>query len=159
MGFSVTNIDGDAVSWKFMLLSRPVHVMITFPPDYRLRTNRTTIIKGNQALKIRAKLWGCSPETQAVAELAGQAITLSRIQGSAVFEGEFMQGIEEGVYDLIVKVSADNAESIHDRILVRVGSQPETPHPPHDVENALGPWPDHGLLGTQLGPNRNGRKW
>ena len=28
-----------------------------------------------------------------------------------------------------------------------------------DQDNALPAWPDHGLLGTQLGPNKNGRKW
>lgn len=159
VGFSVTNIDGDVVSWKFMLLSRPSHVMITSPADYRLRTNKTAIVKGNQSFKIRAKVWGCSPESQVQAELAGRVVCLGRIQGSDVFEGELMQGIEEGVYELIVTISGGNAEPIHDKILVRVGSQPETPHPPHDVENALDAWPDHGLLGTRLGPNRNGRKW
>ena len=28
-----------------------------------------------------------------------------------------------------------------------------------DQDNALGAWPEHGLLGTQLGPNKNGRQW
>jgi hypothetical protein len=23
----------------------------------------------------------------------------------------------------------------------------------------VGAWPEHNLLGTQLGPNKNGRKW
>ena len=30
---------------------------------------------------------------------------------------------------------------------------------PSDQDNALEAWPEHGLLGTQLGPNRNGKKW
>jgi hypothetical protein len=25
--------------------------------------------------------------------------------------------------------------------------------------DAIGAWPEMGILGTQLGPNRNGRKW
>jgi hypothetical protein len=25
--------------------------------------------------------------------------------------------------------------------------------------NAIGTWPEHGILGTQLGPNKNGRHW
>jgi 3',5'-cyclic-AMP phosphodiesterase len=25
--------------------------------------------------------------------------------------------------------------------------------------DAVGAWPEMGILGTQLGPNRNGRKW
>jgi 3',5'-cyclic-AMP phosphodiesterase len=24
---------------------------------------------------------------------------------------------------------------------------------------AVKPWPEHGLLGSQLGPNKNGQKW
>ena len=28
-----------------------------------------------------------------------------------------------------------------------------------DQGNALDAWPEHGLLGAQLGPNKNGRKW
>jgi len=28
-----------------------------------------------------------------------------------------------------------------------------------DNVNAIGAYPEKGLLGTQLGPNRNGRKW
>jgi Icc protein len=28
-----------------------------------------------------------------------------------------------------------------------------------DQDNALQAWPEHGLLGTQLGPNKNGKKW
>jgi Icc protein len=26
-------------------------------------------------------------------------------------------------------------------------------------DNALEAWPEHGLLGTQLRPNKNGKKW
>ena len=25
--------------------------------------------------------------------------------------------------------------------------------------HALGPWPEHGIEGTQLGPNKNGMHW
>jgi Icc protein len=28
-----------------------------------------------------------------------------------------------------------------------------------DDTNALGAWPEKGILGTQLGPNKYGRKW
>ena len=30
---------------------------------------------------------------------------------------------------------------------------------PSDQDNALEAWPERGLLATQLGPNRNGKKW
>jgi hypothetical protein len=28
-----------------------------------------------------------------------------------------------------------------------------------DQDNAIGEWKERGILGTQLGPNKNGRKW
>lgn len=28
-----------------------------------------------------------------------------------------------------------------------------------DKNNTLGAWRERGILGTQLGPNKNGRKW
>jgi len=28
-----------------------------------------------------------------------------------------------------------------------------------DQDNALGAWPQHGLLGTRPGPNKNRKKW
>jgi hypothetical protein len=33
------------------------------------------------------------------------------------------------------------------------------PRAERDQDNAISAWPEHGLLGTQLGPNKNGRKW
>jgi hypothetical protein len=30
---------------------------------------------------------------------------------------------------------------------------------PTRTHNTIEAWLDHGLLGTQLGPNKNGRKW
>jgi len=30
--------------------------------------------------------------------------------------------------------------------------------PGHDL-HSIGAWPEHGLLGSRLGPNRNGKKW
>jgi hypothetical protein len=33
------------------------------------------------------------------------------------------------------------------------------PDEDRDRDNALAVWPEHGLHGTQLGPNKNGKKW
>ena len=37
--------------------------------------------------------------------------------------------------------------------------QPANPASDHEDRFTIGAWPEHGLLGTQLGPNKNGKKW
>jgi 3',5'-cyclic-AMP phosphodiesterase len=46
-----------------------------------------------------------------------------------------------------------------DEIHVVSGDLAERNRVERDQHNALGAWPEHGLLGTQLGPNKNGKKW
>ena len=158
VGFSITNIDGNVVSWKYLPLDRSRTVMITSPSDHRLLTAATTPVKKDSPIVVRAKIWDATPQTQVLAEFAGQSLSLRRIPESSVFQGIFDRGLEEGVYELIVTAFGEDEETARDRITVRVG-QLEQPRPPHDLDNALEAWPEHGLLGTRLGPNRNGRKW
>ncbi len=44
-------------------------------------------------------------------------------------------------------------------IRVVIGEPEERERAERDQDNALEAWPEHGLLGTQLGPNKNGKKW
>jgi Icc protein len=46
-----------------------------------------------------------------------------------------------------------------DEIRLAVGQCTERELEERDQDNALKAWPEHGLLGTQLGPNKNGKKW
>jgi Icc protein len=46
-----------------------------------------------------------------------------------------------------------------DEIRLAVGQRTERKREERDQDNALEAWPEHGLLGTQLGPNKNGKKW
>lgn len=34
-----------------------------------------------------------------------------------------------------------------------------TARPQRDPDYAIGAWPECGILGTQMGPDKNGRKW
>lgn len=47
------------------------------------------------------------------------------------------------------RLMADDADS----------DRPARERAERDQDNALEAWPEHGLRGTQLGPNKNGRKW
>jgi hypothetical protein len=39
------------------------------------------------------------------------------------------------------------------------GPLPQRKFEQRDLDNVLAAWPEHGLLGTQFGPNKNGKKW
>jgi Icc protein len=69
--------------------------------------------------------------------------------------------LPDGVYPLQVKAQDIDGREAEDSISVRVGAMPDSLMERHerDRDNALSAWPEHGLLATQLGPNKNGRKW
>lgn len=160
VGFSVVNLDGDHVSWRFMPLVDPLLVMITSPSDERLLLASHTPPRDDQPLRVRAKAWGEGAFQQLTATLQGRSILLSPIAETQVWEGAFEAPAAEGVYDLTVQALHCSGAEVTDRIRVRVGrATNKTERAERDQDNALGAWPEHGLLGTQLGPNKNGRKW
>ncbi len=162
-GFSVTNIDGNIMSWKFLSLDKLPAVIITSPADERFITDASldgVIPSGN--VRIRAKVWSGSAATNAVATLEGRMVVLSRIAGSNVWAGTICRGdLADGVYPVSVRVEDVNGGTAEDAIRVVLGTAAyrSIHRAGRDQDNAVEAWPERGLLGTQLGPNKNGRKW
>lgn len=163
VGFSVTNIDGGVISWKFFPLHELPAVMITSPSDERLITDPT--LQGHivdDTIHMRAKAWGVAPIRSVTARLVGQTCELAQINGSRVWQGEFHRGnLPDGVYDLVVEAKDAEGRIAKDsiRMVLGVAAYKAVERAERDQDNAIGAWPERGLLGTQLGPNRNGRKW
>ncbi len=97
VGYSVTNIDGDVVSWRFVELGG---------------------------------LWKAD-----------------------------VSAPREGVHFLKVSIEDARARVASDEIRITIGQRAEREYMQRDQNNALEAWPEHGLLGSQLGPNNNGKKW
>ncbi|MBB5341370.1 metallophosphoesterase family protein [Tunturiibacter gelidoferens] len=155
VGYSVTNIDGDVVSWRFIELGKLPVAVITSPSDERLLTKSSEIPQGT--LKIRAKFWGDMEAVEATAHLDGQTLLMKRVSDSHVWEAD-VPSPREGTHAL--KVSFQDAHGkVTDEIRLAVGQRTKRRSEQRDQENALEAWPEHGLLGTQLGPNKNGKKW
>jgi 3',5'-cyclic-AMP phosphodiesterase len=162
VGFSLTSIDGDVTSWKFLRLGELPAVMITSPGDERFITDAT--LNGpivSATVRIRAKVWGEAPIRNAIAKLGDRSLQLSQITGTQVWEGEMNRDLPEGVYPLSVTIEDSDGRIAGDTIRVVLGAPAY--HSPErakrDQDNALPAWPERGLMGTQLGPNKNGRKW
>ena len=162
-GFSITNIDSDVTSWKFVPLNELPIVIITSPADERFITDST--LKGHivdSSILVRAKAWGDSQIQNAVARLEDQMVQLSQIAASNLWQGELERGgLPDGVYSLSVYVEDTEGRPAKDIIRLVLGASAYKPRAraARDQDNAVDAWPERGLLGTQLGPNKNGRKW
>jgi 3',5'-cyclic-AMP phosphodiesterase len=156
VGYSVTNIDGNAVSWRFIELGKLPVVVITSPSDERLLTSSSQTPQRN--LKVRAKFWGEAEVVKMTAHLDGHDVFMKRVEDSQVWEAN-VSAPHEGVYSLLVSVEDARGRVATDEIRIVVGDREERERVERDQDNALEAWPEHGLLGTQLGPNKKGKKW
>ena len=163
VGFSVTNIDGAVISWKFFLLDELPVVMITSPADERFITDAS--LEGHVAeskIVVRAKAWANGQIRKVDASLGGQDVPMSQISESNVWQVDLERGsLADGVYQLTVAATDENGQTAEDSIRLVLGASAykSQRRSERDQDNAVEAWPERGLLGTQLGPNKNGRKW
>jgi len=159
VGYSLTTIDGNSVSWHFVALGEPSLVAITHPTDERLSTTRTAETSTGGPLSIRAKIWSVSELIKAEAELDSEELPLFQELGvvwrADVPTSERTIELEE----LTVIAQQENGEAFSSAIRLATGVQLNTDFAAIDQDNTIGEWEERGLLGTQLGPNKNGRKW
>ncbi len=156
VGYSVTSLDANIVSWRFVELGKLPIAVITSPSDERLLTKSSEIQQ--EILKVRAKFWGEAQALEATADLSGQTHTMTRVGDSHVWEAD-LSTPSEGTHPLKVSFKDAHGKVASDEIHLAVGQRTEWKSEERDQDNALEAWPDHGLLGTQLGPNKNGKKW
>jgi Icc protein len=70
--------------------------------------------------------------------------------------------VADGVHRVTVRVETIDGRQATDAIRVRTSQSGRfelPPRQPGDNANAIGAYPEKGIPGTQLGPNKNGRKW
>lgn len=165
VGFSVTSIDRDVVSWRFIELqsrarSNPI-VMITSPADERFLSDASRVNTSRaDRMKVRAKIWTDATPTRVVAHLKDSHAELKPLPGSCVWEGVVdCRDVLDGAHALRVTVEDASGVVAEDEIRTLLGAARPLPRAPRDQDNPLPAWSERGLLGTQLGPNKNGRKW
>lgn len=158
VGYALISIDSGAVSWRFKALDDPFPlVMITYPADYRLcrpedrpagtgTMIRATVIGSVPIRQVTCKLgdenpvpmnydpnrkdWFVNMQLPAtpLAKLAVEAITVEGRPGRHQLE------ISTSAYQPVSKAGKDGSDQL-----------------------GIGAWPENGVLGTQLGPNRNAK--
>jgi hypothetical protein len=137
--------------------------MITTPADERFITDPA--LDGhiaNDKIVVRVKAWASARVVSAVARLAGRTAAMTQIPQSNVWQVELERGtLADGVHPLTVDISDQDGKTAQDDIRLVLGASSYKPpqRSERDQDNAVGAWPDRGMMGTQLGPNKNGRKW
>ncbi len=159
VGYSLTTIDADTVSWHFVPLGSPTLVAITRPGDERLHTERTSLAVLPKKLPVHARIWPRHGTSEVWARIGDQATALSSSDG-AFWTGFLETGaLPDGLHNLLVAANDAYGTTMKGSLRLRIGEYPQRNVSSIDHENSIGAWSERGLLGTQLGPNKNGRKW
>jgi hypothetical protein len=162
-GFSITTIDQGVVSWKFKPMGEWPLVMITSPSDQRLIVDPSSpaqVVRGS--VTVRARVWGEGVESVAMSVDDAVGTGMTRLD-ECTWSGEWdSTQTVDGPHAIHVTTKTLNGRTASDRILVCVNQKGRYHSPARratDYENVIGAWPEKHILGTQLGPNENGRHW
>jgi Icc protein len=159
VGYSITTVAQSCVSWHFVSLGSPSLVAITHPMDERLLTTRTTCAFDRSALPIHAKIWPLNRIRKVHAQISEKFAALET-QDGVLWEGELDATlVGDGAQELQVVATDESGLECRGSIRILLGEAPKRTFKPIDQDNAIGEWKERGLLGTQLGPNKNGKKW
>ncbi len=152
LGFSVGAVDGGAVSWRFKTLGSawPL-VQITAPADRRLVTDRSA--GGGGA--IRARAWDETGIARVTCQVDDAAPVGMRRNGAG---WSCPWRADGGEHRITVRAEAASGTAGEDTILAGGTAARMGPSSGSDA-HSIGAWKERHVLGTQLGPNRNGHKW
>jgi 3',5'-cyclic-AMP phosphodiesterase len=156
VGFTLAAIDRGAVSWRFKPLgSSWPFVMITSPADRRLAIAPHSGA-GHLCHEVRASAFGAIPIAQAELRIDNQAWRPMMGGDSGLFGAELTA--PDRPFRLSVRVTDQQRSQDTDAIEVTPYVAADSKPTGSDAAS-IGAWPERHLFGTQLGPNRNGRKW
>ncbi|WP_010183314.1 metallophosphoesterase family protein [Sphingomonas sp. PAMC 26605] len=159
-GYALVSIHDRVPSWRFKRLGSDwPFVQIVAPADIRMVTRPADPrqVPRPGPVEIVAKCFGRAAEPLVLMIDDAQSIAMEPIPDTALWRADL--ALDAGLHHVSVASGGDR-DTI--QILVRASdSVPKrgTPDAPGRDFHTLGAWPEHGIEGTQLGPNKNGRRW
>ncbi|WP_342713305.1 metallophosphoesterase [Bradyrhizobium sp. B124] len=153
VGFSFAALDGDVVSWRFKPLDSPwPFVMITSPADRRLDLREA---EAAPTRLIRACAWGAATVTSGAFRVDDGPWSPMSPGDRGIFTAPILAG--RGMFRLEVRVTDENGATDSD--VIECDASGVGRSSTGSDAGSIGAWPERHLFATQLGPNRNGRKW
>lgn len=160
-GYSLAAIDDGVVSWCFKETARDCPlVLITSPADRRLVIDAGSphqIVRGR--CRVRALVFGASEIAACSCRIDdGDPVAMVWDEEDACWSTSIPA--PDDAFRLTVEATDEIGRSDAETIEVATSvDETVTRHADGSDADAIGSWAEKGLLGTQLGPNRNGRKW
>ena len=163
-GYSIISVHDGVPSWTFRpiepRLSGWPHVQILAPADIRLmsKPHDPRHVPTPGRVQVVARLLGPWTEPP-IAEWRSSRSPMVRIPGLAATWCSEIDVLDAGLHAVTVRSGRS-----YDTIEILVRPREERPKrllrmsPGHAI-HAIGAWPSRHILGTRLGPNRNGGKW
>jgi Icc protein len=162
-GFSIGVLDDSVVSWHFKPIdeTRPL-VLIASPADRRLITDLAEVDQAASGLiRGRAKVFG--GEVGQVTARVNEGRHFEMTEDAPHAWSGTIPDVADGLQTLQVEATTVDGDVKRDTIEVLVRSSVATDddrvRAQHRNFEPIGSWPERNLLGSPLGPNKNGRKW
>jgi hypothetical protein len=159
VGYAIVAIDGPVVSWRFRQLgARGPLVCITSPADRRLATRLSEADAPARRRRLRVSVFSRTPIVSCTYRIdGGPAQVLPAIDGRRY---EISLSLDETAREILVEAVDAEGHSGYERIeLATPNDWQRSVHADASDRDAIGPWIERDIFGTQLGPNRNGRQW
>ena len=159
VGFSLASLNHGVVSWRFKpLRSLWPFVMITSPADHRLAADQERVgLAPDGQLRVSVRVFGVSPVRDCRCRV-NEASWFSLQRRGPGWDGNTQAPPQQ--FKLTVEATDIFGATGTDTIAVAAPQyRPPRRRADGSDADALGPWPERHLLGTRLGPNRNGKHW
>ena len=158
-GYALVTVHDRVPSWRFKRLGTAwPFVQIVAPADYRMVTRPADPqqVPRPGTVEIVAKIYGRidEPVTLRLGDRE-QAVTDADDPAQVRATIELPAGLHR------ITVSCGEDTDVVEILVRDVTDIPRrgVPIAPGQDLHAIGAWPEHGIAGTQLGPNKNGRHW
>jgi Icc protein len=156
-GYSITTMDRGVVSWRFKALDDAFpFVVITSPADHRLLRGAEQKVEGE--CEIRALVFGSRALKHVMCRSDGNWVTITYAGQDDLWTAKLRLETDRPTIRLTVRAE-DESGRLGQHIVEVATSRFVLPTRPRGGTDAasVGAWPENGVLGTQLGPNRNAK--
>ena len=157
VGYSLVTVDKGVVSWRFKALDDAFpFVMITTPADYRLVRKTEQAVSG--PLNVKAIVFGSRAiEKAACSTGSGEVIPMYKTDDTRCWTAS-LPPHGSSFSNITVEVTDNTGRPGRHTIQLPVADQLLQTHSKNGSDaDSIGAWPENGIPGTQLGPNRNGK--
>ena len=156
VGYAVSTLDEGVVSWRFRALDDGFpFVIITSPADHRLLRGDGQRVGGRSA--VRALVLGAEAPRQVGCRVGrGAWVPMAQMPGQRAWSAELDLPDDALVTIEVQAIDALGRPGLH--VIQAAGGRYACPARAGQGSDAdtVGAWPENGIFGTQLGPNRNG---